>query len=62
MHSEKEVKFQCPYCFENISMVFETLYGKKSYIEDCEVCCSPIEVAYRVENDEVVVEFVERAQ
>lgn len=62
MYSEKEVKFQCPYCFESISMVFETLYGKQSYIEDCEVCCSPIEVAYRVENDEVVVESVERAQ
>jgi copper chaperone CopZ len=62
MYSEKEVNFQCPYCFESISMVFETLYGKQSYIEDCEVCCSPIEVSYNVQGDEVVIESVERAQ
>lgn len=62
MFSEKEVQFQCPYCFETISMVFETLYGRQSYIEDCEVCCSPIEVTYKVVEDDVVVENVERAQ
>lgn len=43
-------------------MVFETLYGKQSYIEDCEVCCSPIEVTYRIQEDEVMLESVERAQ
>ena len=27
--------------------------SRQSYIEDCEVCCHPIEVRYTVEDDEV---------
>jgi hypothetical protein len=42
-------------------MVFETLYGAQKYIEDCEVCCRPIEVSYRVEEDEIYLEEVKRS-
>ena len=38
--------FQCPYCWQTISMIFERLYPDQEYIEDCEVCCNPIEVSY----------------
>jgi transcription elongation factor Elf1 len=41
---EKEKHFQCPYCGSDISMVFDTISGNQKYIEDCEVCCKPIEV------------------
>lgn len=27
-------------------MVFEIYHGKQSYIEDCEVCCNPIQISY----------------
>jgi len=37
-----EVFFMCPYCGEQISMLFEAFSGAQEYIEDCEVCCSPI--------------------
>jgi hypothetical protein len=43
----------CPYCFEQISMVLDTSVTGQTYIEDCEVCCHPIEVQYTVEGDEV---------
>ena len=36
--------FQCPYCWEEISMLFDSSVHKQTYIEDCEVCCNPIEV------------------
>ncbi|MCG2460684.1 CPXCG motif-containing cysteine-rich protein [Flavobacteriaceae bacterium F89] len=36
--------FQCPYCWEEISMLLDTSVPKQTYIEDCEVCCNPIEV------------------
>ena len=36
--------FQCPYCWEEISMLFDTTIHNQVYIEDCEVCCNPIEV------------------
>ncbi|HTL12295.1 MAG TPA: CPXCG motif-containing cysteine-rich protein [Bdellovibrionota bacterium] len=38
----EEVSVQCPYCFETISIVVESLYGEQDYVEDCEVCCRPI--------------------
>ena len=35
--------FQCPYCWEEISMLLDPSVSS-SYVEDCEVCCNPIEV------------------
>ena len=48
-----EYFFACPYCSERISMVLDTSVKRQTYIEDCEVCCQPIEVSYVVKNDEV---------
>jgi Cysteine-rich CPXCG len=48
-----EYFFACPYCSERISMVLDTSVRRQTYIEDCEVCCHPIEVSYTAENDEV---------
>jgi transcription elongation factor Elf1 len=36
--------FQCPYCWEAISMLLDTSVNNQLYIEDCEVCCNPIEI------------------
>ena len=32
-------------------MVLDPSVRRQTYIEDCEVCCNPIEVSYSVEND-----------
>ena len=45
--------FVCPYCGERISMVLDTSVKGQTYVEDCEVCCQPIEVRYTVKDDEV---------
>ena len=46
--------FTCPYCGEEISMVLDlSVPGRQTYVEDCEVCCNPIEVTYRAEEDEL---------
>ena len=36
--------FQCPYCWEEISMLLDTSVDRQTYVEDCEVCCNPIEI------------------
>lgn len=36
--------FQCPYCWETISMLIDTSQNHQSYIEDCEICCNPIQL------------------
>lgn len=45
--------FQCPYCWEEISMLLDPSVSS-SYIEDCEVCCNPIEILARYEDQELV--------
>ena len=57
---EVEYFFACPYCSEQISMVLDTSVKRQIYIEDCEVCCHPIEIRYTVGGDEVR-EFEARA-
>jgi transcription elongation factor Elf1 len=45
--------FSCPYCGEQISMVLDLSVDKQTYVEDCEVCCNPIEISYSVEDEEL---------
>jgi transcription elongation factor Elf1 len=40
--------FSCPYCGSSVSITIETNCGGQQYIEDCEVCCQPIEIQYKV--------------
>ncbi|NQZ19695.1 MAG: CPXCG motif-containing cysteine-rich protein, partial [Bdellovibrionales bacterium] len=35
--------------------------GGQSYIEDCEVCCQPIQITYIVEEGEIKITNIERA-
>ena len=55
-----EYFFACPYCWERISMVLDSSVRGQVYVEDCEVCCHPIEVRYTVE-DGAVIDFEARA-
>ena len=48
-----EHSFTCPYCGEEISMVLDLSVRRQSYVEDCEVCCNPIEISYSVQDDEL---------
>ena len=53
MH-EIEKFFKCPYCLERISMLLDlSIEEFQSYIEDCEVCCQPIQVSFIAENGEL---------
>lgn len=48
-----EHHFICPYGGEEISMVLDLSAGRQTYIEDCEVCCQPIEISFSVEDDDL---------
>ncbi|HMW90381.1 MAG TPA: CPXCG motif-containing cysteine-rich protein [Candidatus Obscuribacter sp.] len=50
----EEHYFECPYCWENISMLLDLSGGAQSYIEDCEVCCNPIRISYDVEDEQLI--------
>ncbi|WP_415376848.1 CPXCG motif-containing cysteine-rich protein [Patiriisocius sp. Uisw_017] len=42
--------FQCPYCWEEISMLLDTSVSHQTYVEDCEVCCNPMELSVNYDN------------
>jgi len=46
--------FQCPYCWEEISMILDASIRQQTYIEDCEVCCNPIEVTPTFGDQELI--------
>jgi len=48
---EIEQNFVCPYCGESISMLLDVSATNQQYIEDCEVCCRPIEIRFTTEDN-----------
>jgi len=52
-----EYFFTCPHCWQQISMVLDRSIRSQTYVEDCEVCCQPIEIRYVVGEDEDILEF-----
>jgi hypothetical protein len=42
---------QCPYCGETIDLVIDDSIDQQQYVEDCHVCCRPMNIAVAVEED-----------
>jgi hypothetical protein len=40
---------QCPYCGERFDTLVDPGAGAVSYIEDCQICCQPIEFELQVD-------------
>ncbi len=39
------IDIACPYCGEVIAILVDDSAGEQQYVEDCQVCCRPINVA-----------------
>lgn len=46
--------FQCPYCWEEISMLLDSSVPDQTYLEDCEICCNPIQIHVKFNNQELI--------
>ena len=44
------VLIQCPYCGEGFETAVDLSAGSFTYVEDCQVCCQPIELAGEVDD------------
>jgi len=49
------VAITCPYCGEPIELVVDDSAGDASYVEDCPVCCRPMQVEVETNGDAVSV-------
>ena len=57
-HSPTEVAtVQCPYCGEAFETAVDLSAGSFSYVEDCQVCCQPIELAGETDENGALVGF-----
>ena len=51
-----EHHFTCPYCFEFSSKLIDFSIKSQNFIEDCEVCCNPIEFTVEFQNG-IIISF-----
>lgn len=43
----------CPYCGEVIQVVIDCSINSQEYIEDCQVCCRPINISIAIDGETV---------
>lgn len=47
--------FICPYCFENQLKRIDFSISNQNFIEDCEVCCNPIDFTIALQEGQVTL-------
>lgn len=48
MNLLEESVISCPYCGEPITILVDGSLEEQQYIEDCQVCCQPMEIRVKV--------------
>jgi cysteine-rich CPXCG protein len=51
MSSLEATHIHCPYCGESVELLIDCSIPEQQYIEDCFVCCRPIEIQVVVDID-----------
>ena len=49
MQTTVSVSVQCPYCGEDIDLLVDCSVESQHYVEDCLVCCRPMDVHVSVD-------------
>ena len=44
-------RYECPYCGEEAEAALDLSAGDQTYIEDCPVCCRPIQFELQTDGD-----------
>ncbi|MBE2226619.1 MAG: CPXCG motif-containing cysteine-rich protein [Ignavibacteria bacterium] len=48
-----EYFYTCPYCWQEVSVILDLSVQQQTIVEDCEVCCNPIEFRYEIIEGEI---------
>jgi hypothetical protein len=51
MNQLQEITISCPYCGEAIMILADGSAGNQEYIEDCQVCCRPMNIYVSISAD-----------
>ena len=55
-----EQRIRCPFCNEAFDIFVDVSAGAQNYIEDCQVCCQPMQISFDVVDDELFSLQVDR--
>ncbi|HXH64406.1 MAG TPA: CPXCG motif-containing cysteine-rich protein [Mariprofundaceae bacterium] len=44
MNALETTAIRCPYCGEHIDITVDTTSPRQAYVEDCLICCRPIQL------------------
>jgi hypothetical protein len=58
--SAEFVVVHCPYCGEAFETSADASAGASKYVEDCQICCQPIEMELRVDDSGGLLELLAR--
>jgi len=58
--SAEFARVACPYCGEEFETSVDASAGLCTYVEDCQVCCQPIDMELRVDENGAFSELVAR--
>ena len=47
----ERVDVSCPYCGQQIELLIECSEGEQGYVEDCQVCCKPMNIDVQVDEN-----------
>jgi len=50
---ETTAEITCPHCGEMITLFVDLSVESQTYIEDCSVCCQPMQITYAAEDGEL---------
>lgn len=50
----------CPYCGETFNLFIDGSAGNQEYVEDCEICCKPIDLRITVDTNGELLELLAR--
>jgi hypothetical protein len=53
-HATEFVSLLCPYCWERYETQVDLSAGSFTYVEDCQVCCQPIQLTCEVAEGELL--------
>jgi len=48
------LSIECPHCGETFALAFDASEGSATFTIDCEVCCRPMTVSVRIDDDGAV--------
>ena len=50
-------RVDCPYCGESFETLVDLSAGSSHYVEDCQICCQPIEMRLETDDEGALVQL-----